>query len=92
MAKHLSGKEKEKILELFLKGKTIDELSIVFSCTKLTISRNLKKQISLEKPLLYKKGLLPNKAIIFFQYLVLALILSYTKTKQILFTKISFIF
>ena len=49
MAKHLSGKEKEKILELFLKGKTIDELSIVFSCTKLTISRNLKKNIGEDK-------------------------------------------
>ena len=57
-----------------------------------SISKTLKKQISLEKPFLYKKGLLPNIGIIFFQYLVLALILSYTKTKQILFTKISFIF
>ena len=34
---------KEKILELFLSGKTIDELSIEFSCTKLTITRNIKK-------------------------------------------------
>ena len=57
-----------------------------------SISKTLKKQISLEKPFLYKKGLLPNIGIIFFQYLVLALILSYTKTKQILFTNISFIF
>ena len=43
MAKHLSGKQKEKIIELFLNGKSIDELSMEFSCTKLTISRNLKK-------------------------------------------------
>ena len=38
LAKHLSEKQKEKILELFLNGKTIDELAIEFSCTKLTIS------------------------------------------------------
>ena len=49
LAKHLSVKQKEKILELFLNGKTIDELSIEFSCTKLTISRNLKKSFGEEK-------------------------------------------
>ena len=57
-----------------------------------SISKTLKKQISLEKPFLYQKGLLPNVGIIFFEYLVLDLILSYTKTKQFLFTNISFIF
>ena len=49
LAKHLSGKQKEKILELFLSGKTIDELSIEFGCTKLTISRNLKKNFGEDK-------------------------------------------
>ena len=49
MAKHLSDKQKEKILELFLNGKTIDEISIKFSCTKLTISRNLKKNFGEDK-------------------------------------------
>ena len=49
MAKHLSEKQKKKILELFLNGKTIDELSVEFSCTKLTISRNLKKNFGEEK-------------------------------------------
>ena len=49
MAKHLSDKQKEKILELFLNGKTIDEISIEFSCTKLTISRNLKKNFGEDK-------------------------------------------
>ncbi len=49
MAKHLSEKQKEEILELFLNGKTIDELSIAFSCTKLTISRNLKKNFGEDK-------------------------------------------
>ena len=49
MAKHLSDKQKEKILELFLDGKTIDELSMEFNCTKLTISRNLKKNFGEDK-------------------------------------------
>ena len=49
MAKHLSDKQKEKILELFLDGKTIDELSMEFKCTKLTISRNLKKNFGEDK-------------------------------------------
>ena len=43
MAKHLSNEQKEKLLELFLNGKTIDELAIEYDCTKLTISRNLRK-------------------------------------------------
>ena len=57
-----------------------------------SLSKTLKKQISLEKPILDKKGLLPNIVIIVFQYLILAFILSGTKTKQILYSKISFIF
>ena len=43
LAKRLSSKQKEEILNSFTKGKNIDELSIEFSCNKLTISRNLKK-------------------------------------------------
>tara|TARA_B100000989_G_scaffold203619_1_gene154093 strand:- start:1476 stop:2144 length:669 start_codon:yes stop_codon:yes gene_type:complete len=43
LAKRLSEKDKEEIVKFFTLGKTIDELSIEFSCTKLTISRNLKK-------------------------------------------------
>ncbi len=57
-----------------------------------SISKNLKKQISIEKPFLYKKGLVPNKLINFIQYCLLALVLLYTKTKQILLNMISFIF
>ena len=57
-----------------------------------SLAKTLKKQISLEKPILGKKGLLPNIGIIVFQYLVLAVILSGTKTKQILYSKVSFIF
>ena len=57
-----------------------------------SLAKTLKKQISLEKPILGKKGLLPNIGIIVFQYLLLAVILSGTKTKQILYSKVSFIF
>ena len=49
MAKRLSKKQKEEILRLFIDGKTIEDLAIEFNCTKLTISRNLKKEIGEEK-------------------------------------------
>ena len=43
MSKRLSEKQKIEISDFFTNGKTIDELSKKFNCTKLTISRNLKK-------------------------------------------------
>ena len=43
LAKHLTDEQKKKILDLFLNGKTIDELANEYSCTKSTISRNLRK-------------------------------------------------
>ena len=49
MAKRLSEKQKEKIANLFTIGSTIEELSIEFDCTKLTISRNLKKNLGEKK-------------------------------------------
>ena len=49
MSKRLSDKQKEQITKLFTIGKTIDQLSAEFSCTKLTISRNLKKNIGEKK-------------------------------------------
>ena len=49
MAKRLSESQKEEILRLFIDGKTIEDLAIEFNCTKLTISRNLKKEIGEEK-------------------------------------------
>ena len=49
MAKRLSEKQKIEIIKLFSGGKTIDELAKIFNCTKLTISRNLKKNIDQEK-------------------------------------------
>ena len=45
MAKRLSEKQKGEILRSFLNGKTIDDLSEEFKCTKLTISRNIKKNL-----------------------------------------------
>tara|TARA_A100001035_G_C27769854_1_gene495737 strand:+ start:1091 stop:1771 length:681 start_codon:yes stop_codon:yes gene_type:complete len=49
LAKRLSVKQKDEILLSFTNGKTIDELAAQFSCTKLTISRNLKKDIGDKK-------------------------------------------
>ena len=43
MAKRLSEKQKDEIINFFQSGKTIEELSKIYNCTKLTISRNLKK-------------------------------------------------
>ena len=57
MAKRLSNLEKEEIIKRFTKGQTLDELSEHFKCTKLTISRNLKKKLGQEE---YK--LLVNKS------------------------------
>ena len=45
MAKRLSEKEKIEIVERFTMGETLDELAIKFHCTKLTISRNIKKNL-----------------------------------------------
>ena len=43
MAKRLTDKQKEEIIQLFISGVNIDLISKQFNCTKLTISRNLKK-------------------------------------------------
>ena len=43
MPKRLSNSQKEEIIKGFTNGKSLDELSEEFGCTKLTISRNLKK-------------------------------------------------
>ena len=49
MANRLTEKQKEKIHNGFLSGKTVEELANDFNCTKLTISRNLKRIIGEEK-------------------------------------------
>ena len=45
MAKRLSEKNKEEIIKLFIDGETVENLATKFNCAKLTISRNLKKEI-----------------------------------------------
>ncbi len=60
MAKRLSDKEKIIILECFVEGKSIDNLAEEFDCTKLTISRNLKRSIGEQK---YKELNNKNKKI-----------------------------
>ena len=59
MAKRLTEKQKEEISKLFSSGINIDDLSIQFNCTKLTISRNLKKKIG-EKQ--YNNLVIKNKS------------------------------
>ena len=49
MAKRLSEKNKEEIIKLFIDGNTVENLAIKFNCSKLTISRNLKKEIGEKK-------------------------------------------
>jgi len=58
LAKRLTEKQKEEILNGFLSGKTIEELSKDFYCTKLTISRNLKRSIGEKK---YRENIRQNK-------------------------------
>ena len=45
MAKRLTEKEKEEIILLFTEGQTIEFLSNKFQCNKLTIVRNVKKNL-----------------------------------------------
>ena len=49
MPKKVSEKEKEEMVNGFLNGKTILELSEIFNCSKTTISRHLKKHIGENK-------------------------------------------
>ena len=57
MPKKLSDTQKEEIIKGFMSGKNLDQLSEEFSCTKLTISRNIKKKFGDEE---YKKFLKRN--------------------------------
>ena len=58
MASRLTKEQKENILKGFLAGKTIEELSKDFNFTKLTISRNLKRNLGEKK---YRETILRNK-------------------------------
>ena len=59
LAKRLTEIQKKVIINDFVNGVTIDQLSKRFSCTKLTIVRNLKKNLSESK---YNSILKINKA------------------------------
>tara|TARA_Y100000589_G_scaffold320719_1_gene350952 strand:- start:246 stop:893 length:648 start_codon:yes stop_codon:yes gene_type:complete len=48
LAKRLTEKQKEDIKKLFISGTNIDQISNQFNCTKLTITRNLKKNLGEE--------------------------------------------
>ena len=45
MARRLSDKEKKEIVDGFINGKTLEDLAQNFNCTRLTICRNLKKNL-----------------------------------------------
>ena len=63
LAKRLSEKQKEEIIKGFSEGKTIDYLSILYGCSKLTISRNLKKKLGdIEFKDLFNKNKLLRKS------------------------------
>ena len=49
MAKRLSQKQKEEIVNSFINGISVEQLSNQFACTKLTISRNLKQNLGEKK-------------------------------------------
>tara|TARA_B100000212_G_C27278008_1_gene491848 strand:+ start:182 stop:862 length:681 start_codon:yes stop_codon:yes gene_type:complete len=49
LAKRLTDKQKEEISQGFIQGKTVSDLSEIFTCTNLTISRNLKKTLGDKK-------------------------------------------
>lgn len=59
LAKRLSDNQRIEIVKSFISGKTVDELSEEFNCTKSTISRNLKNNLGEDK---YKKLISINKA------------------------------
>ncbi len=64
MAKKLSEKQKEEIVNFFKSGKSIDQLSKEFNFTKLTIVRNLKKNLGETKYLdLFKKNKLTTHSL-----------------------------
>ena len=65
MAKRVSKRQKELIIENFINGKTLDQLSEQFQFTKLTISRNLKREMGekVYKELLQKQTIEKEKYI-----------------------------
>ena len=60
MAKRITEKQKKEITQFFESGESIDFLSRKYNCTKLTIIRNLKKNIGEKK---YKELTIKNKSL-----------------------------
>ena len=60
LAKRLSEKEKTVLVKSFTEGKSINELAEEFDCAKLTITRNLKRNLGNEK---YKELIKQSKTI-----------------------------
>ena len=60
MAKRLTEKQKEEIVQSFKSGKTIDSLSEKYNCTTTTVIRNLKKSLGDSK---YKESLNISKSL-----------------------------
>ena len=58
MAKRITEQHKRDLVENFESGKSIDFLSKLFDCTKLTVTRNLKKILGEFK---YKEIINKNK-------------------------------
>tara|TARA_B100000242_G_scaffold96699_2_gene66319 strand:+ start:29351 stop:30067 length:717 start_codon:yes stop_codon:yes gene_type:complete len=58
LGKRLSEKQKEEISVFFTEGESIEDIASKFECTKLTITRTLKKLIGDEK---YKELLIKRK-------------------------------
>ena len=61
MAKRLTEDQKKKLISIFKKGIKIEELSQRFNCSKLTIVRNLKKNLGESK---YREIITNNKNLI----------------------------
>ena len=59
MAKRLTEKQKDEIINFFIAGINIEQLAKQYFCTKLTISRNLKKNLGENK---YKELFLKSQA------------------------------
>ncbi len=60
MAKRITEKQKKEISQLFESGESIESLSRKYNCNKLTIIRNLKKNIGEKK---YKELTIKNKSL-----------------------------
>ena len=59
MTKRLTDRQRKELVQNFESGKSIDALSKAFDCTKLTVSRNLKKNLG---DLKYKELIQKNKS------------------------------